>query len=596
VAEILREAIMTNPQIEQQIQSAVRLHQTGRFTEAESAYRALLVQWPNHPELLQLLGALAGQTNRVAEAIDLIARAIAVNPSNPIYHCNISEMYRRLGQNDQAIAHARRAIQLEPNLAKAYCNLGAAQRDAGHGDDAISAFRRAVELRPNFLEAINNLGHVYRSKQQYPEAIAAYRQTCALDPKSPDAFINLGIALREDGQNEEAFTALHRAIELKPDTALAHNNLGVAYSESVQLDKALEAFTKAIQLHPGYALAHKNLGVALAELRRYSEAVASFDRAIELNPNLPEAHALRALIYLVQGDFDRGLPEYEWRWRAQLRDMTPLRDFAKPQWDGSELAGKTILLHAEQGYGDTLQFIRYAALVAARGGRIVFECQPALFRLLRAVEGIDRIFPAGETLPGFDLHCPLLSLPLAFKTRLDSIPAKVPYVFADPASVESWKSRMRNTPGRKIGLAWAGNPRHKLTRHRAITLMQLAPLAQATDAVFFSMQKGPAAKQDRPAGMNLIDCGDQLHDFADTAGLIANLDLVITVDTAVAHLAGAMGKPVSILIPFSPDWRWLLDRTDSPWYPTIRLFRQKSLALWDDVIQTVANELQGQSA
>jgi tetratricopeptide (TPR) repeat protein len=582
---------MTNPPIEQQIQSAVRLHQTGRLAEAESAYRALLVQRPNHPELLQLLGALAGQTNRVPEAIELISRAIAVNPSNPIYHCNISEMYRRLGQNDRAIAYAHRAIQLEPNLAKAYCNLGAAQRDAGNGDDAVAAFRRAIELHPNFLEAINNLGHVYRTRQQYPEAIAAYRRSCALDPKSPDAFINLGIALREDGQYEEAFTALHHAIALKPDTPVAYNNLGVAHSESVQLDKAIENFTKAIQLQPTYALAHKNLGVALAELCRYREAVASFDRAIELNPNLPEAHALRALIYLVQGDFDRGWPEYEWRWRAQLRDMTPLRDFGKPQWDGSDLAGKTILLHAEQGYGDTLQFIRYAPLVAARGGRVVFECQPALVRLLRSVEGIDRIFPTGETLPGFDVHCPLLGLPLAFKTRLDSIPSKVSYVFADPASIENWRSRIQNTPGQKIGLAWAGNPRHKLTRHRAITLMQLAPLAQATGAVFFSVQKGPAAKQDRPAAMKLIDCGEHLNDFADTAGLIANLDLVITVDTAVAHLAGAMGKPVWILIPFSPDWRWLLERTDSPWYPTARLFRQKTLGNWADVIGAVADAL-----
>jgi tetratricopeptide (TPR) repeat protein len=574
--------------LQREILAAVAHHQAGRLGEAEAAYRKLLAQYPNHPELLQLLGAVAGQTGRNEEAAQLISRAIAVFPNNPIYHANLAEMCRRLSRHEEAISHARRAIELKPDFAGAHSNLGSALRDADRMDDAIASFRRALRLNPNFSDALWNLAHILKDIGQHDEAIALYRRICQLQPNSAEAWCNLAISLREHKKFEESIDAFNRSISLNPKFAPAYNNLGVAYSESDRLDQAIKFFRKAVEIQPEYAHAWKNLAVALGEQCKYDECLAAFAEAAEANPDLAEIYSNRAIILLTLGKYEQGWRDYEWRWRANLKLLAPPRKLSEPRWDGSPLNGRTILLHTEQGFGDAIQFARYIPLVADRGGRIILECQPELVRPLRTVRGVDRIITRGEALPRFDVHSPLMSLPLAFGTTLQTIPSQFPYLSADQAMSARWKTRLDPIPAKlKIGIVWAGSPKHRLDRQRSMTIDHLAPLADVKDAIFFSLQKGDPSRQTPPAGLNWFDFTAELNDFADSAALVTNLDLVIAVDTAVAHLAGALAKPTWILLPHPPDWRWLLDRLDSPWYPTARIFRQRSAGDWAPVISEV---------
>jgi hypothetical protein len=347
-----------------------------------------------------------------------------------------------------------------------------------------------------------------------------------------------------------------------------------------RIDESIVAFRRAVQIKPDYAEAHNNLSGALYQRGQIDEATAAAARAITLEPDYAEAHWTLALILLTQGNFAQGWREYEWRWR---RDSftTPRRNFPQPRWDGGDLHGERILLHAEQGIGDTLQFVRYAPMVAQRGGRVILECQRALKRLFSQLPGVEEIVEAGEPLPSFDLHCPLMSLPLVFQTELASVPASIPYLKSDAKLWAAWKSRLESeSTGRRIGLAWAGSPTQRRDRNRSMKLAQLGPLARIPNAIFYSLQKGEAGKEPPPQGLTIRDFTGELNDFADTAALLECLDLILTVDTAVAHLAGAMGKPVWTMLAFSPDWRWLLNRDDSPWYPTMRLFRQPRIGDW----------------
>jgi len=300
-----------------------------------------------------------------------------------------------------------------------------------------------------------------------------------------------------------------------------------------------------------------------------------------------------SLALLLTGNFREGWREYEWRWETKYL-ISSRRTFPQRLWDGSDIKGLTILLHAEQGFGDTIQFIRYAPLVARRGAKIIFECPKELISLLRSVEGIEEVIVRGETLPEFNLHCPLLSLPLAFDTTLETIPAMIPYITNDPTYTEKWKNKIDWADSRfRIGLAWAGNPGFKQNRYRNCELENFLPLTQLPRVIFYSLQKGEEAKEAKhpPGGMKIIDLTEDIHDFSDTAAFIENIDLVISIDTAVTHLAGAMGRPVWTLLPFSPEWRWMLNREDSPWYPTMRLFRQSSHGDWESVISLVEKNL-----
>jgi len=427
-------------------------------------------------------------------------------------------------------------------------------------------------------------------RHDVPGALDAYRAAVAIEPDFSDALANLGALLFETGALAEAAESCRRALALSPDNPQRHNNLGNVLVAQDALDEAIASYGRAIALDPGDAATYVNLGNTQQEKGDLDAARRSFEQALALDPERGEAAWGLAMITLLEGDLAAGWRRHEARHRVAA--FGPPRPFSAPLWRGEPVEGKTILLHAEQGLGDTLQFVRYVPLVAARGARIVLEVPPELEALLGTMPGADRVVTVGSPLPAIDWHCPLLSLPLALGTDLATIPADVPYLAADAERTASWRARLPATP-LKVGLVWAGRPEHKRDRWRSLDLAALSPLGAVPDVVFVSLQKGPAAEQARtpPPGLTLIDPTAELVDFVDTAALVAALDLVIAVDTSVAHLAGALGKPVWLLLPAMPDWRWLLGRADSPWYPTARLFRQPSRGDWPRVVQDVTAAL-----
>jgi len=395
------------------------------------------------------------------------------------------------------------------------------------------------------------------------------------------------------GRTHEAIEALRAAVAIDPNVPAAWNNLGNEFRNDLRYDDAMDAYRRAIALDANFADAHLNLGASLQEIEpTLDNALAAYRKAISLQPDFATAHWNYGFALLLGGDYAGGLPEYEWR--MKVKAIAPNRSFPVPAWAGQDLTGKRILLHAEQGLGDSIHMARYIPMVVARGAEVIVECPKPLVRVLEGMGSGVKIVAGGEPLPTFDLHCPLMTLPLRFGTTLASIPWNGPYLHANEEISARWRERMPPDPRRlRIGLVWAGRPENKVDRKRSMRLDQFAPLAGITDARFFSLQKGPARDQIRrsPAGLELIDYTDDLGDFADTAAMIANLDLVISVDTSVAHLAGAMGRPVWVLLPTNPDWRWMLEREHSPWYPSARLFRQKMRGDWAEVTAQVATEL-----
>jgi Tfp pilus assembly protein PilF len=435
----------------------------------------------------------------------------------------------------------------------------------------------------------NDRGNALCDAHRFDEAIAEYERAITLAPDFAEAYSNMGTALRDSDRVDEAINAHRYALQLRPDLAEALNNLAIALRDIGQWDEALQCCQRAIAIKPEYADAHANLGVILCELERADESVAACRRAVALQPQRGVLQNNLAMILLKLGQYEEGWAKAEWRYFSDPR--FPARKLPKPRWNGEDLRGGTLLIHAEQGFGDTIQFSRYVPLAAARGGQVIFECPPEQRRLFECFRNVKQLVTAGDVLPEFDLHCPTMSLPLAFGTTLETVPHE-PYLRADPARAEFWRRKLIITddgaphvhagfPKLKIGLVWAGKPTHTDDRNRSMTLSELAPLT-GIDAEFYSLQKGPAARQvtEQPGGMQLQNFTADFSDFAETAAFIANLDLVIAVDTAVAHLAGAMGKPVYLLLPKVSEWRWMLRRADTPWYPHTRLFRQERWRDW----------------
>jgi Flp pilus assembly protein TadD len=502
---------------------------------------------------------------------------------------SLAIQHHRAGRLDEAIAAYERAIAMEPGSAELHNNLGMALRQRGRFEVAIGHYQKAIALRPDLAEVYNNLGIALRDTGQIDQAISAHRQAVKLKGSLAGAWHNLGIALIQKGQFDEAIDACARAVAIDPNMIDAHVNLGAALVKQKRFDEAIPVLHRTIALSGNLVMPHNNLGKALLEQKKLDEAVAAYRRALEVQADFVDAHWGLALSLLTKGDFANGLPEHEWRFR--LPSTPRLRDFEQPMWTGSDLRGKTILIHAEQGYGDNLQFVRYLPLCVERGARVILECLKPLRRLFDQFEGTAHVVTKRQPLLPFDVHSPVMSLPLAFGTTLDSIPADVPYLHADAAMKELWRERLGDHGHLRVGLVWGG--RIRPDPGRSIPLQRLAPLADFEGVKFVSLQMGPPCDQLRqpPPGLTLLDMMDDVQDFADTAALIANLDLVISIDSAVAHLAGAMGKPTWLLLPYLPHWRWLLDRDDSPWYPSMRLFRQTSPGDWPGVAAKVAREL-----
>jgi len=531
-------------------------HQAVHLQQAEQLYRQILQLDANHVHAWHLLGVIACQTGRGNLAVDYL--------------------------------HA--ALRLNPDWAEAHNHLGIALQEQGKVAEAVASYQQALRLMPDYADAHNNLGNALREQGQLGEAVGSLEQALRLRPDYAEAHNNLGIALQGLGKFAEAVVHLEQALRLRPDYPEAHNNLGTVLCEEGKMAEAVIHWEQALRLRPDYANAHNNLGRALLEQGKMAEAVASYQQALRLRPGDAEAHNNLSMLWLLLGNFEQGWPEYEWR--LQMKDFPPaLRP--QPCWDGRPLDGKTILLYAEQGLGDTLQFIRYAAVVKQRGGTVVAECQPALLRVLAGCAGIDHLLPQGGPLPACDVRAPMLSLPLLCGTTVTTIPAEVPYLVADRSRIEHWRDRLAVVSGFKVGICWQGNPRNKNDRRRSVPLAQFAPLAAIRGVHLVSLQKGPGVDQLGGLDFDVVDLGSKLDEegaFVDTAAVMQSLDLLISVDSAVAHLAGALGMPVWLALSFSPAWRWLLEREDSPWYPSMRLFRQPQPGQWPAVFERIAKE------
>jgi tetratricopeptide (TPR) repeat protein len=569
--------------------NAFRLQQEGRLIEAETLYRAVLDVAPEHPGSHHLLGLVEHQLGRHEAALQSIKLAVALNDGEPNYHNNLGTVYRTLGKLDEAIACYRHAVGLKADFVAAFNNLGVALLQKGEFGPAQRALERALAAKPDYTSAWFNLGNVLAARDEHAKAVEHYRQALVLDPNHIDALNNLGGALTELGAWDEATACYLRVLALEPGNAAAHNNLGRVLAQRDELGAAIAHFREAIALQPLALDAHINLGNVLLEQGDPRAAHRSYERALAIDPQHESAHWNDGLALLLQGDLAEGFRRWRWNVAASKR-------FSAPEWRGEELNGATILIHAEQGFGDAIHFARYIPWVSARGGRVIFEAPVELHRIFARIDGVDQVVAFGDPLPDFAWQCPLLNLPLAFNTTLRNVPSTVPYLRADPDSVAEWRRRIAG-PDLKVGLVWAGRPEHKRDRHRSMALAELAPLAAIPNVVFYALQKGAAVgeAEQAPDGMRLEILSPLLGDFADTAAAIMALDLVISVDTSVAHLAGALGKPVWILNAYAPDWRWLEKRSDSPWYPTAELFRQDASRRWAPVVADVAAELRARA-
>jgi tetratricopeptide (TPR) repeat protein len=460
--------------------------------------------------------------------------------------------------------------------------------------EAERLYRAAVRHEPLRCEAVYFLGVIALQRGRCTEAVRWIDRALKLKPDHAEAWHNRSVALLRLRRLNDALESSDKALAMNPRQAVAWGNRGGILRELGRLDEALASCNRALTIKPDYAEGWNNRGIVLRDMKRLDVALASFEQASSIRPDYADAHVSAAHLRLLAGDFATGWKMHEWRWRhgSLLRAR---RYFPQPLWLGeSVVAGKTILLHAEQGFGDTIQFCRYASLLAERGARVVIEAPRPLTALLSTLDGAASVVAQGDPLPAFDLHCPLLSLPLAFRTGLTDVPARVPYLQAPPERVEGWRPRLAAAGAPRIGLAWSGNPAHTNDRNRSIALDRLAPVFELGAGVV-SLQKSIRPDERAWLGLrpNCLHLGDELRDFADTAALVSLLDVVISVDTSVAHLAGALAKPVWVLLPFLPDWRWLLDRDDSPWYPTARLFRQPAIGDWDGAIARLCAALRG---
>jgi Flp pilus assembly protein TadD len=574
----------------------------GRLAEAEAEYREALRLDPDHGDAHGNLTLLLRDRGRLAEAEVHGRTAVRHRPESVGAHNNLGLVLLDQQHLDEAVEQFREAFRLQPAYLEARSNLAFALIELSRLEEAETHLRAVLQHQPDRVEALNNLANVLVKRDRNEEALPLCRRALELKTDYPEAHYNLGNALMHLGRFDEAEASFRRAVQLRPGFVEAWNNLGSMYYQKPQgrFDEAEACYRRALELRPKCAEAWANLGLVSVEQGKMNEGLACYDRALRLRPDHAEARMNRALAWLVSGDYERGWAEYEWRWRRKGRELPAHR---QPLWDGSSLEGRTILLYPEQGLGDTILFVRYAALVKQRGGTVLFSCPPPLLRLFASCPGIDRLVPEGDPLPAFDVHAPLVNLPRLFGTVLTTVPAPVPYLAADPGLAAYWRGRLAALDGFKVGIVWQGNPRFPEDRKRSVPLTRFEGIARLPGVRLISLQKGAGSEQVRVlAGrFPVLDWGPELDRdggaFMDTAAVMAGLDLVIAVDTAVVHLAGALGVPTWVAQCCVPYWTpWLLGREDSPWYPTVRLFRQPRLGDWDDVFARLAEELRARLA
>jgi tetratricopeptide (TPR) repeat protein len=540
----------------------------------------------------------AYQAGDLPRAEQLARQLLRNEPANARAVCLLGAVCHARGRRAEALGHYRQAVRLAPDYAEAHNNLGVVLAQEGKAADAADSFREAVRLAPAFAEAHNNLGNALRVLGRHEEAIPSLHEALRLKPGYPDAHHNLGLALLRLERFAEAADCFRQVVDAQPGHVGARHMLAVALLRQEKLDEAAAGFEQVLRLRPDHVEALNDLGYTRRKQGRWGDARECFERALGLKPDHPGAHHNRALLRLLLGDYEGGWAEYEWR--LQCPEFTP-PSTRIPTWDGSPLAGRTILLHNEQGIGDTLQFVRYAGLVKACGATVLLACPQKLVPLLRGGVGIDRVLAKGEPISAFDVHASLLSLPHLFHTTVANVPAPIPYLSADATLVEHWRRELEPVRAFKVGICWKGSAAYREDVYRSIPLARFAALAAVQGVRLFGLQKGPGTEQlvEVAGNFEVTDLGSRLDEttgaFVETAAVVRNLDLVVTCDSALGHLAGALGAPVWIALPHVPDYRWMLDRPDSPWYPSARLFRQRRPGDWDEVFTRLAAELRSRA-
>jgi tetratricopeptide (TPR) repeat protein len=577
----------------QTIQRALELQRQGRLPQAEQLYSGVLALRPDYFEALHMLGLIKLQQGDPAGALRLMSGALSARPKSPEVLLNYSLVLNALGRTEEALATLDELLSVKRRSVEAYNNRGAMLEKLGRDEEALESFDRALEIKSNHVDALYNRACVLRKLGRHAEAVKNFDRVLVFKPDHAKACNNRGTALEALGCHAEAIASYERALAIDPDFVEALNNHANALLNDGCHEEALAYYERALAIDPFHAEVLNNRGNALAALGRHSEALASCRRAYGINPNYVNAQWHGALLKLRLGNYAGGFPQYEWRWQ-RAENAKHRHSFAQPLWLGDGVVdGRTMLLHHEQGFGDTIQMVRYAAPLVRRGARVLLGVQPPLKSLfVNMGDGIEAI-GSGEPIPSFDLHCPLMSLPLAFRTELATVPADIPYLAAPRERVEAWTGRLPPTRGLRVGLVWSGNATHRDDHNRSVALARLAPLFDVSGVQFVSLQKDlrEADAQTLAGEPRLTDAARDFGDFCDTAAAVALMDLVITVDTSVAHLAGALGKPVWLMLPLCPDWRWLTDRDDSPWYPSARLFRQPRAGDWHSVIAQVREQL-----
>ncbi len=590
--ECFKKAISINPDYADAYYNLGRtLQKQGKNDQALINYHKTIEFKSDNPYAYYYSGNVLFEQKKFDDSIKYYEQAVKLKPDFPEVFNNLGIVLKMKGKFLAAVSSFKEAIKLNPEFAEAYYNMGNALNKLDKCMEALDCYREAIRLNHHYAEAYFMIGKILQNLNFLEEAVQCYHEAINNKPDYSEAYSDLGGIFREQGKLKEGLKSALKAVNLQSDNPSALNNLGNIYKEMGNFKQAKQCYQRAIKIKPDMVEAYANLGDAYLNILDLKNALYYTNKAIEIQPDF-NARWNRALLFLLTENFEEGWHEYKWRWKT--KDFVKIkRNYPQPLWDGTPQNDKTILIWVEQGFGDTIQFIRYASLIKQRVKKVVFEVQQPLVKLISTCPGIDKVIPLGINTQEFDIHIPLLSLPGIFNTNLKNIPCHVPYISLPDGHKIDNSLIIKENDKLKIGIVWAGNPKHKNNRNRSCPVSHFIELGENEDVVLFSLQKGPQSQdlnRYRAEG-KVIDLSDIMNDFSDTAAMLEELDLVITVDTAMTHLAGALCKPVWVLLPFCPDWRWLLNRSDSPWYPTARLFRQSKPGDWKGVFIQVKEAL-----
>jgi tetratricopeptide (TPR) repeat protein len=606
-------------------QTGFNHHRNGQLDKAKIFYKQAILKNPKHFDALHLCGVIEIHNKNTKVGLELIERALKINPQSAEAHFNkgmaLLEIKKfedaiscfdkaikfkidyfpaffnrgnalaQLEKFEEAVTSYKSAVLIAPSFAEGYCNLGNALTQLGKLEDAVCYYEKSIQLAPGLVDAYLNISSALIKLDRKKDALTCINHAIELDKNDYIAYLNRGKILIELDQFHEAISSFNRAIEIEPSYSDAYCNYGLALMELLKPKEALLQYEKAISIDPFYYEAINNKGEALSKIGHYEEGIKQYDLALQIKPDYPPAQWNKSNALLTLGNFDEGWRLYESRWKVKELNLN-YSLFKQPLWLGNELlTDKTILLHSEQGLGDTIQFCRYSQMVSNLGARVILRVQKPLLSLFKQLQGVHHLIGDNEILPDFDFHCPLMSLPLALKTNLNSIPNVSGYLWSDPIKRQQWSKKIGQHQRKLIGLAWSGNPNQGNDGNRSIKLSHLLPYLP-NEFSYISLQKEVRDYDKETLFKSTIShFGDDIHDFSDTAAICDLVDLVVSVDSSVAHLSGAMGKPTSVLLPYDPGWRWLLNRDDSPWYQSVKLFRQNSDFTWDPVFRRLADSL-----